>query len=245
MKLKALIVDDEYPARKELRFLLQEFPQVEIVGEATNASEAIQLINALDYSVIFLDINMPGITGLELSEQLKNRPQKPSVVFVTAHEEYALEAFGVDAVDYLLKPVSRERMQEAILKVEKMIDKTNVVPSDKAETNLEIIPVEHQGKTILLKHMDIIFINAQSDYCVFKTFDKRYFSRFTLKELNTRLNENIFYRCHRSYLVNIKKVTEVTPLYNGTLLLTVDDDQKSEVPVSRSQAKQIRKVIGM
>ncbi|KUO51591.1 MAG: LytTR family transcriptional regulator [Desulfitibacter sp. BRH_c19] len=249
MRLKALIVDDEYPARMELRYLLEKFSHVEVVGEATNAAEALQLINALDYSIIFLDINMPGVNGLDLSKQIKNNPQKPNVIFVTAHEEYALEAFGVDAVDYLLKPVNPERLTEALLKVENRIAKTNnIATKPKSEANsttLDIIPIESQGKTVLLKHTDIIYVNAQNDYCIFKTFDKQFLSRFTLKDLEARLNKNLFFRCHRSYLVNIKRVREVTPLYNGTLLLTVDDKEKSEVPVSRSQVKQIRNSLGM
>ena len=249
VRLKALIVDDEYPARKELRFLLEEFSQVEVIGEATNATEALQLINALDYSVVFLDIRMPGISGIELSRQLKNMPTKPNVIFVTAHEEYALEAFGVDAVDYLLKPVSPQRLEEALSKVQYRIEKTGgKTTSPTPETNipsLDIIPIESQGKTVLLKYTDIIYINAQNDYSIFKTYDKKYLSRFTLKQLEAKLDKNIFFRCHRSYLVNIKKVLEVTPLYNGTLLLTVEDINKSEVPVSRSQAKQIRQLLGM
>ncbi len=243
MKLKALIVDDEYPARMELRYLLEEFSHIEVVGEATNASEALQLINALDYSVIFLDINMPGVSGLELSKQLKESPKKPYVIFVTAHEEHALEAFGVDAVDYLLKPVSQERLKEALNKIENRIVKTKA--KDASQTSLDVIPIESQGKTVILKHVDIIYVNAQNDYCTFKTYDKQYLARFTLKELENRLNKSLFYRCHRSYLVNIKHVLEVTPLYNGTLLLKVDDKEKSEVPVSRSQAKQIRQILGM
>lgn len=249
MRLKALIVDDEYPARMELRYLLEEFSQVEVVGEATNAVEALQLINALDYSIIFLDINMPGVNGLELSKQIKDNPQKPNVIFVTAHEEYAIGAFGVDAVDYLLKPVNPGRLTQAIAKVENRISKTKSIvkprDEDSSFTHLDIIPVENQGKTVLLKHSDIIFVNAQNDYCTFKTFDKQFLSRFTLKDLETRLNKNLFFRCHRSYLVNIKRVLEVTPLYNGTLLLTVEDKEKNEVPVSRSQAKQIRNLLGM
>jgi DNA-binding LytR/AlgR family response regulator len=244
LKLKALIVDDEYPARMELRYLLEEFQHIEVVGEATNASEAMQLINALDYSILFLDINMPGVSGLELSKQLKNNPNKPNIIFVTAHEEYALDAFGVNAIDYLLKPVSPERLKEALSKVEnRMPPKAKTM--DFSKTSLDIIPIESQGKTVLLKQADIIYINAQNDYCIFKTYDKQYLARYTLKELEKRLNKRLFIRCHRSYLINIKHVREVTPLYNGTLLLTVDDNKKNEVPVSRSQVKQVRKILGM
>ncbi|MBZ4687309.1 MAG: two component transcriptional regulator, LytTR family [Clostridiales bacterium] len=249
---KILIVDDEYPARQELRYLLKDYPNLEIVGEATNAGEAMQLINALDYSILFLDIQMPGVDGLELCRQLKESGKSPLVVFVTAHQEYAIDAFDVNAVDYLLKPVSEKKLQETVQKIISRLEatKSGEKTSDsgnKAETSptLEVVPVDYQGKTILLKEQDIIFINASNDYTEIKTYNKKYLSRFTLKELEKRLNPNLFYRCHRSYMVNIKKVREVVPLYNGTLLLTVDDMEKTEVPVSRSQAKKVKKILGI
>lgn len=245
---RVLIVDDEYPARQELRYLLKDYPNLEIVGEATNAEEALQLISALQYSILFLDIQMPGVTGLELSRQLKEKENSPLVIFVTSYQEYALEAFGVDAVDYLLKPVSEKRLEEALQKVFSRLQSKGEVKTsgeqDKKST-LEVIPVDYQGKTILLEEKDIIFVNASHDYTEIKTHDKKHLSRFTLKDLENRLNPNQFYRCHRSYLVNIKKVREVTPLYNGTLLLTVDDMERTEVPVSRSQAKRVKKMLGL
>jgi len=114
MVLKALIVDDEYPARMELRYQLSQFPDVEIIGEATNAREAMLLINALDYDVIFLDVQMPGMTGVELARSLKGREVVPKVVFVTAYENYAVSAFEIPATDYLLKPLEPERLAETV-----------------------------------------------------------------------------------------------------------------------------------
>lgn len=246
---RVLIVDDEYPARQELRYLLKDYTNLEIVGEATNAAEALQLISALHYSILFLDIQMPGVSGLELSRQLKEKDNSPLVVFVTSHQEYALEAFGVDAVDYLLKPVSEKRLDEALQKVfTRLTSKGKAKESSdgqEGKSTLEVIPVDYQGKTILLEEKDIIFVNASHDYTEIKTYDKKYLSRFTLKDMENRLNLDLFYRCHRSYLVNIKKVREVTPLYNGTLLLTVEDMEKTEVPVSRSQAKRVKQILGL
>ncbi|HEX3031746.1 MAG TPA: response regulator, partial [Bacillota bacterium] len=162
MKLKALIVDDEYPARKELRFLLQEFDNVEVVGEATNAQEALTLIKALDYSILFLDIQMPGMTGLELGLCIKELPNPPKIIFTSAYDEYAVEAFDVDAVDYLLKPIDEKRLARAIAKIEK---KVSVQPSpeggesepprngeparngDPFQIKIDRIPAEKQGKT--------------------------------------------------------------------------------------------------
>lgn len=252
MPLKALIVDDEYPARKELRYLLEKYPEIQIVGEAANAHEALELIDALDYSILFLDIDMPGFSGLELTRRIKEMAKSPYVIFVTAHEQFALEAFSVDAVDYLLKPIDPSHLDRDIGKILKRIEEKSIAskPQEteretRGTTSLGLIPVEYKGKTILLEEKDIIFIYASKDYTFIKTAREKYLSRFTLKELEQRLYPYHFYRCHRSYLVNIKKTREVIPLYNGTLVLIVDDEEKSEVPVSRAQAKKIRQLLGI
>ncbi|HHX51453.1 MAG TPA: response regulator, partial [Clostridia bacterium] len=126
MPLKALIVDDEYPARKELRYLLEKYPEIQIVGEAANAHEALELIDALDYSILFLDIDMPGFSGLELTRRIKEMAKSPYVIFVTAHEQFALEAFSVDAVDYLLKPIDPSHLDRAIGKILKRIEEKSI-----------------------------------------------------------------------------------------------------------------------
>ncbi|MFZ3373575.1 MAG: response regulator, partial [Desulfitobacteriaceae bacterium] len=160
MKLRALLVDDESPARKELRYLLQPFDDVQVVGEAANALEAMELINNLDYSVIFLDIDMPGINGIDLATQLREKTNPPAIIFTTAHEEYAFAAFAVNALDYLLKPIHTKRLEEAIIKVRQLkgnltTDKINPQPPAKSEAivpppkPLDVVPVEQRGKTLL------------------------------------------------------------------------------------------------
>lgn len=254
MPLKALIVDDEYPARKELRYLLEKHPEIQVVGEATNAYEALELIGALDYAVLFLDIDMPGFTGLELAQRIKELGKSPLVVFITAHEEFALDAFSVDAVDYLLKPINPARLAKTVQKIQEIMSlrsstaaapKNHEADRKTGSAHLGLIPVESQGKTILLAEENIVYVHASNDYTYIKTARERYLTRFTLKELEQRLNPDQFYRCHRSYLVNIKKAKAVIPLYNGTLILIVDDAEKSEVPVSRAQAKRIRQILGI
>ncbi|WP_366924061.1 LytTR family DNA-binding domain-containing protein [Metallumcola ferriviriculae] len=246
-KLKVLIVDDEYPARKELRFHLEKCENLQIVGEATNVREATELIKALDYTILFLDVNMPGSSGLDLGKTLQEQENSPFIIFVTAHEEFALDAFKVDAVDYILKPIDSQRLDKALKKVIQQVRISTVKSENKPQEKklLGLIPVEHKGKTILIEEEKIFFIYACNDYTYIKTDKEKYLTRFTLKELEQRLNSHIFYRCHRSYLVNIKQAREVIPLYNGTLVLTVDDEQRSEVPVSRSQAKKIRQLLGL
>jgi len=256
MKLKALIVDDEYPARQELRFLLSSFSDVEIVGEATNAQEALALIKALDYQVLFLDVSMPGMTGLELGAAIQDLPKQPHVIFVTAYDEYAVQAFEVNAVDYLLKPVETGRLKKAIDKVVKSYQETppdngeEVKPAtgknkvDLSTIKIDRIPAEKQGKTVLVAESDIFFAFTEQDYIYIKTHNDKLLTRFTLKELEARLNPQVFFRTHRCYLVNLHKVREIVPFFNGTYNLVVEDKLNSEVPVSRAQAKKLRKILG-
>lgn len=258
MKLKALIVDDEYPARQELRFLLSNFDNIEIVGEAANAQEALALIKALDYQILFLDISMPGVTGLELGATIQELPQQPQVIFITAYDEYAVQAFEVNAVDYLLKPVEPGRLKKAIDKVikangensgssmEKTVNDTDKAKAklDPSQIRIDRIPAEKQGKTVLVSESDIFYAFTEQDYIYIKTFNDKLFTRFTLKELEARLNPQVFFRTHRCYLVNLHKVREIVPFFNGTYNLVVEDKENTEVPVSRAQAKKLRKILG-
>lgn len=262
MKLKALIVDDEYPARQELRFALSGFEHIEIVGEATNAQEALALVKALDYHVLFVDISMPGMSGLELGAITQDLPQQPQIIFITAYDEYAVRAFEVNAVDYLLKPVEPGRLKKAIDKVMKVYQENATPPGDSAaegsstngetktapnpasQIKIDRIPAEKQGKTVLVAESDIFYAFTEQDYIYIKTFNDKLFTRFTLKELEARLNSSIFFRTHRCYLVNLHKVREIIPFFNGTYNLVVEDKENTEVPVSRAQAKKLRKILG-
>jgi len=262
VKLKALIVDDEYPARQELRFALSNFNNVEIIGEATNANEALALIKALDYQVLFLDISMPGMNGLELGRAIQELEKQPCIIFVTAYDEYAVSAFEVNAVDYLLKPIDPARLKKAVDKVSKIVHDAAVLAEvaatseyhgnliherqRKAQEHIKIdrIPAGKQGKTILVTESDIYYAFTEHDYVYLKTNTDKLFTRFTLKELEARLNQQVFFRTHRCYLVNLHKVKEIVPFFNGTYNLIVEDKEGSEVPVSRAQAKKLRKILG-
>lgn len=261
MKLKALIVDDEYPARQELRYALSSFDNIEIVGEATNAQEALALIRALDYQVLFLDISMPGMTGLELGAAIQELPRQPQIIFITAFDEYAVQAFEVNAVDYVLKPVEPGRLKKAIDKVARITQEVSLSepavastepqetelrpsPSQQGQIKIDRIPAEKQGKTVLVAESDVFYAFTEQDYIYIKTHSDKLFTRFTLKELEARLNPSIFFRTHRCYLVNLHKVKEIVPFFNGTYNLVVEDKENSEVPVSRAQAKKLRKILG-
>ncbi|MDR3316210.1 MAG: LytTR family DNA-binding domain-containing protein [Coriobacteriales bacterium] len=236
--IKAIIVDDEAPARSELRFLLGETQQVEVVAEATNVREAIERLKDKGADVMFLDVNMPGANGIQLAEALSRLKFPPAIVFVTAYSEHAARAFDVNAVDYLVKPVESDRLIQAISKV-----KHHVLTYSKGQQP-ERIPVEKSGKKLLVSTDKIHYIMAKDDYSYLHTDADRYLSTVSLAQLEAKLELQGFFRVHRRYLVNLACVEEVSPVSGGTLLLTLTGEEES-IPVSRRRVASLKKALGL
>lgn len=237
MTLKVLVVDDEAPARSELRYLLGEAGGVEVVGEASNAAEALQLIRAIPYDAVFLDIDMPGISGMRLAEALSEAEHPPAIVFVTAYSEHAVKAFEVEAADYLVKPVEVPRLRRAI---------ERLGPAEPAPgARVERVPVEKAGKKLLLAVEEIFYVMAKDDYSYLFTDGERYLSTLSLADLEKRLEPRGFFRVHRRFVVNLAQVKEVVPMYGGTLLLTMKDKAATQVPVSRRRVPSLKKALGL
>ena len=236
--LKAMIVDDEAPARSELRFLLDELGQTEVVAEAASVREAIEKMKEYPCDVIFLDVNMPEATGLKLAEALQHLKYPPAVVFVTAYSEYALEAFKVNAVDYLVKPVETDRLSQAIARVRESVSLH--MQAQKSER----ISVEKGGKKILSAIEKIRYLMARDDYAYLQTDTDRFFSTVSLAQLEKRLDGHGFFRVHRGYLVNLAMVEEVEPVTGGTLLLTLNGVE-DKIPVSRRRVSALKKALGI
>ena len=232
--LKAMIVDDEAPARSEMRFLLDELGQAEVVA----VRDAIEKLKEFPCDVIFLDINMPEATGLQLADALRRLRFPPAVVFVTAYSEYALDAFKVNAIDYLVKPVETDRLAQAISRV-----REHVSLHAQAQHS-ERIPVEKGGKKILVSIDKIRFVMARDDYAYLQTAEDRYFSTVSLAQLEKRLDGHGFFRVHRGYLVNLSMVQEVEAVAGGTLLLTLDGVE-DKIPVSRRRVSALKKALGL
>lgn len=252
MKLRAYIIDDEEPARQELRYLLEEIKGIELVGEAGHAKEALKFMANNSCDVVLMDIQMPGMTGLELGEVLQANTSPPMIIFTTAFEEYAVKAFDINAADYLLKPYDNLRLEQAINKVKAMVKRRNNSAASasepqetKSSSKIDRLPVEKNGKTLLISQDEIIYAYTQEDTVYIKTFNDSSTGRYTLKDLEKRLDSDKFFRTHRCYIVNLSKVKEITPFFNGTYTLTVNDAQTSQVPVSRNQAKKLKKVLGI
>lgn len=247
MAIRALIVDDEFPARAELRFRLSKYPDVEVIGEAATAREALQLVEALEYDVVFLDVQMPGLNGIEVARRLRQRERAPRVVFVTAYDEYALEAFAARAVDYLLKPFDDDRLAETVQRLREGERGAPPAGPRRGEGSLALawVPTEKEGKTIPVAVEDIVFITAEGDNVFVQTATETLRTRFTLQVLADRLPAERFFRCHRSFLVNIYQVKEIIPYFNGTYLLGMKDRAHTKVPVSRGNAKRLKQLFGL
>ncbi|MCY0898167.1 MAG: LytTR family DNA-binding domain-containing protein [Firmicutes bacterium] len=237
--LKALIVEDEAPARMELRYLLEPHRDViQIVGEAASVPEARTLLNAIDYDVVFLDVSMPGESGMDLGLELKATRPEIKIVFVSAYEEHALEAFLAYAVDYLLKPVSRARIDET---VRRLTGGPELSARDDDHAPLEWVPCEYNEQTIPIPVAEIVYIAAEKESIFVATKEGRLQTRFTMNELEARLPQD-FLRTHRSFIVNTRFVRAIMPHFNGTYLLKMKDKAQSEVLVSRANVKKVKEV---
>jgi len=232
MKIRALIVDDEAPARSELRYLLDRHASVEVVGEAAGAAEALALAKAVHYDVVFLDVQMPGLTGLEAAPLVGEQREPPAVVFVTAHPEYAVDAFAVEAFDYLLKPVDPERLARVLERLEE-----RAVPK---AAPVEKIPVVAGGRTELVDYEAIHYVQADGDYSRVHTYDRSYLCTASLGELEEKLPGNRFARIHRSHLVNLGRVAAVKRAGSDRIRLALADAAKTELDVARRQSRQLR-----
>ncbi len=232
MTLRALLVDDEAPARGELRYLLASHPEVEIVGEAATATEALALAASIRYDVVFLDVELPGMTGLEAARLVLDRRERPAIVFVTAHERYAADAFAVEAFDYLVKPVEPERLARVVERLARA--RRREAPSVE-----KIAVVSAGGAKTLLDYDAIHWVEADGDYTRVHTYDRSYLSTSSLRELNELLPAQ-FARIHRSHLVNLAKVAAVRRAGGDRIRLALDDEPRTELDVARRQSRVIR-----
>ncbi|HLO81122.1 MAG TPA: response regulator [Chitinophagaceae bacterium] len=245
MSKRVIIIDDERLARNELRKLLTEHPEVEVVAEATNAAEGIQKIDELQPDLIFLDIQMPGKTGFDMLAELE---KSPHVIFTTAYDEYALKAFEVNALDYLLKPIDPGRLADAIHKLETLEEKENGHSENPAVqrgilSDNDQVFVKDGERCWFVKLSDIRLFESVGNYA------KVYFSTnkpLILKSLNAleeRLDEKVFFRANRKHIVNLRMIEKVEPYFNGGLLLEIKGGEKIEV--SRRQAVKFKEMMSL
>ena len=242
MTLRALIVDDEPPARSELRYLLELVGGVEVVGEAASVREALALAGAVAYDVVFLDISMPGGTGMEAAQALLELPRRPAVVFVTAHDDFAVQAFSVDAVDYLLKPVDEGRLAQALARVSALRAAAAPAPPEAPVR----IPVQRGQRTDLVDPDDVLCAEADGDYAWLRTAaGERLLTTRSLRELEDALPEPGFCRIHRSCLVNVRRVVALEQAGAGRWAVLLDDEAGTRLEVARRQTRGLKELLGI
>ncbi|MCH2352724.1 MAG: response regulator [Pseudomonadales bacterium] len=259
--IRIVVVDDEEPARNELCFQLKQIDEVDIIGEAADGIQALQLIKSLKPDLALLDIQMPGLTGFEVARELVKKKTESQVVFVTAYDHYAIEAFEINAIDYLLKPVEPLRLQHTLERVRNRqrsdsLDNTGPKPftakdlerigelMEKRHSRPDPIAVKVGGKLVLVQSEDIIFISLENETIKVVTRDLRGFSNHrTLDELQSNLDPSMFWRVHRSHIANIHKIKEIIPRLSRNYVLKMADQKHTQIPVSRTQTKRLREFL--
>ncbi|HKF77820.1 MAG TPA: LytTR family DNA-binding domain-containing protein [Candidatus Dormibacteraeota bacterium] len=242
MTLSVLVVDDETPARDELAFLLQRQGQVGRIAQAADATECLDLLAGGGFDAVFLDVRMPRLDGLALARLIGQMARPPQVVFVTAFGDHAVEAFGLAAVDYVMKPVRPERLGVTIGR----LVRAREAAADRrpgASGLGDRIAVTVRGQIRLLPVGDVRFVIADGEGVSVRTADGRFHVRHTLHELEERLSGHGFLRVHRAYLVNLNHVSSIEPFFNGTYLLKVEGIPDLTVPVSRRHAADLKTAI--
>lgn len=238
--LKAYIVEDEPLAREELKYLLIESKQVEIVGEADCLKEAIKDISKQRPDLVFLDIDLDGDNGLDLAKRLLLLKPTPAIVFVTAYDEYALQAFELSAIDYILKPFDEERIQKTLKKIIQVgnIGNEKIPFQSFPKVHSEKVAFLVDEKIVLLENKSIIYLEAFEGKCKVKTLDEEYIVSDSLVVVEKKLNNGQFMRVHRSYIVNMDHIVEIHPWFNSTYNVLLKD--QSQVPVSRTYVKDFK-----
>ena len=238
--LKVILIDDERLARSELRRMLNEFSDVEIIGEAANATEGIEKIETLNPDLIFLDIQMPGKTGFDMLGQLDKAPH---VIFVTAYDEYALKAFDVNALDYLMKPVEPQRLAEALMKVRQKTEEEILSYNRGVLSETDQVFVKDGERCWFVRLSDVRLFESVGNYAkVFFGTNKPLILK-SLNALEERLDEKVFFRANRKHIINLRMIEKIEPYFNGGLLLDLSGGEKIEV--SRRQAVKFKEMMSL
>lgn len=248
--LTTVVVDDEQLACDELSYLLRDFPEIEVVATGSNGLQALELIQKLEPELVFMDVNMPGLDGISVVRQLREKDADlPHFIFVTAYDQYAVEAFRLEALDYLVKPVDKSRLGETIERARRAMQERK--PSDAAAAPAKTPP--HAPRTKLLVRSNNRNFIVDANEVIYATIDNGLITLIatniegqsnyrTIEDLQANLDREIFWRVHRSYLVNINRIKEVVPWFKSSYQLRMDDRKHTEVPVSRVQTRRLREL---
>jgi two-component system LytT family response regulator/two-component system response regulator LytT len=247
--ITTVVIDDEKLALEELLYLLKDHPDIEIVGSADNGLEGVDLIERLDPDLVFLDVQMPGLDGMGVIRQLRETSDDlPQFVLVTAHDTYAIEAFRIEALDYLLKPVEKSRLDQTIQRAQRMFGDHRIgdaiAVSPRLKEQRTKILVKSAGRSFIVDAQDIVYATIDEGVITIVTSTLEGESNYkTIEELQSNLDPETFWRVHRSYLVNINRIREVIPWFKSSYQIRMDDKKQTEIPVSRVQTKRLRALL--
>jgi DNA-binding LytR/AlgR family response regulator len=253
-----LITDDETPARAELRYILEDLAPEATFFEATDGEGALDVIERKPVDVAFLDINMPGLDGLAVAATLMDRPEPPLIVFATAYDEHALRAFELAALDYVVKPFDERRLAQTMERVTQALGERGALEQRQTalrEYLLKTVPMggltklwgqRENESQVLVDYRDILWVVAEARKVYIQTtWGEKFLVRYTLKELEPRLEPHCFTRVHKGYLVNLDHVAEVEPWFSGAYVIRMADGEGTEIPMSRRYAAHLKKVTGL
>ena len=256
--LRTIVVDDEQLAREELCFLIGQLNDVDVVGQASNGIEALRVVEELSPDLVMLDVQMPGLSGFEVARRLLRAGIEAQFIFVTAYDQHAIEAFEVNAVDYLLKPVEAERLATAVDRARRRIQTDRPAAKGRSademerllqllserEDRREQLALKVADRFLLVQSDEVVHASVEDDVITVVTNSLSGTSNYrTLDELQARLDPAVFWRVHRSHLVNINKIKEIVPWFSRNYILKMRDGKGTEIPVSRSQTKRLREYL--
>ncbi|MGL5355216.1 MAG: LytR/AlgR family response regulator transcription factor [Cetobacterium sp.] len=237
--IKCVIVEDEFPAREELKFFIKNNKNFEIEKEFENPIDALKFIEGNNVDVIFLDINMPQLDGMTLGKIIHRVNSKIKLVFISAYKDFAVDAFEIKAFDYILKPYSEDRITSVLEALNEEISKNDISSKD---LSIKKITVNLDSKMVVLSTKNILYIEADEKESHIFTEEAMYSSKLKISQLEKILDETTFFRCHRSYIINIDKIVEVEPWFNGTYILKVLNSN-FKIAVSRNKVKELKEIL--
>jgi len=249
--IATVVIDDEKLALEELSYLLRSYPEIDVVGTAENGLEAVELIERAAPDLVFLDVQMPGLDGMGVIRKLREQSDDlPHFVLVTAFDHYAIEAFRMEALDYLLKPVEKARLDETIQRVHRLFAEGRSAHSEPAPATPRSrdqrtkILVKSSGRSFIVDAHDIVYATIDEGVITIVTSSMEGESNYkTIEELQSNLDPETFWRVHRSYLVNINRIREVIPWFKSSYQIRMEDKKQTEIPVSRVQTKRLRSLL--
>jgi two-component system, LytTR family, response regulator LytT len=253
VSISTVLIDDEQLARNELAFLLKSFPDIEVIATGSNGVEAVDLIERLEPDLVFLDVQMPGLDGIGVIRKLREREAHlPHFVLATAFDHYAVEAFRLEAMDYVLKPFDADRLAETVQRAQRIVAERRAnesaqaagPPTTKSSIQRSKILLKSGGRSYIIDASEIVYATIEDGLITIVTQTMEGESNYrTIEELQSNLDPDIFWRVHRSYLVNINHIHEVIPWFNSSYQLKMEDKKQTEVPVSRVQTKRLRALL--